>query len=209
MNLNLILVTGLAYTLLGALVLVLSHRTLYRKASNIVAGYPKVLASLQAHRHDARMGVILIACGSILQVLASSGYALPPEFWAYPALLAALVLCIYATNRRLSKRAVARPQTKGAVRAPVLRMYESRRSLVLMEAARREAEIRAARERALALTSGKVVYVAQDWDCRWWSDKLGVTPEALRATVRQVGPMLHDVERHLGVAPKLRAAAAL
>ncbi len=54
------------------------------------------------------------------------------------------------------------------------------------------------------------MYVGKESDCRWWSDRFGVSPEALRAAVRQVGPMVKDIERHLArkVRPTSYALAA-
>jgi hypothetical protein len=40
--------------------------------------------------------------------------------------------------------------------------------------------------------------VHREQDCRYWSDKLGVSPERLRRAVREVGPLVEDVRRHLG-----------
>jgi hypothetical protein len=44
-----------------------------------------------------------------------------------------------------------------------------------------------------------VIYVGQEWECRWWSDRLGVSPDALKTAVRQVGPMVKDVERYFAL----------
>src|SRR4051812_32454764 len=66
MNMNLVLATGLAYAFIGALIMFLSHRSIYRRATGIVAGYPKVLAALRAQRQDARFGLIVLLSGNIL-----------------------------------------------------------------------------------------------------------------------------------------------
>lgn len=209
MDINLVLTAGLAYTFLGALVLMTSHRALYQKANRIVAGYPKVLAALHAQRADGRFGLILIVCGSVLQLLAACGYTVSPAYWPYPAFVAAAVLCAYGVNRLLSMRRLAALQPKlAAVRGPILQFHETRRSRVLMDAARNEAVKYQAREIAREPRDSGVVYVAREWECRWWCDKLGVSPEALKAAVRQVGPMLHDVERHFERAPRARRAIA-
>ncbi|MGZ8198595.1 MAG: DUF3606 domain-containing protein, partial [Burkholderiales bacterium] len=34
-------------------------------------------------------------------------------------------------------------------------------------------------------------------DCQWRSEKLGVSGDALRAAVHEMGPMAADIERHL------------
>ena len=40
--------------------------------------------------------------------------------------------------------------------------------------------------------------VNQENDCRYWSDKFGVSAERLRQTVKQVGPLVEDVRKELG-----------
>ena len=37
----------------------------------------------------------------------------------------------------------------------------------------------------------------QEWQCRWWSKELGVTPRELREAIRQVGPMSKAVRAFL------------
>jgi Protein of unknown function (DUF3606) len=38
----------------------------------------------------------------------------------------------------------------------------------------------------------------QDHQVQYWADKLGVSREQLRSAVRAAGPMVKDVQRHLG-----------
>lgn len=198
MNINLVLATGLAYAFIGALILLASHRALYQKATRIVAGYPRVLAALRAQRYDGRFGLIILLCGNGLQVLAACGYTVSPDHWRVPTFIAVCVLAIYAVYRLASMRRIARPRSKAsAARTEINRLYESRRSMVLLDAARREAANRRARELAKGPRDRSVVYLTQDWECRWWSDQLGVAPDVLKTAVRQVGPMLKDIERHL------------
>ena len=45
---------------------------------------------------------------------------------------------------------------------------------------------------------GQRIDVNREQECRYWSDKLGVSPERLRRAVREVGPRAEDVRRHLG-----------
>ena len=201
MTINLVLVTGLGYTLLGALILFFSHRALYSRAMRIVAGYPRVLAALRAHRHDGRFGLVVLLCGNLLQVLAACGYTIPMAHWRFPAYAALSVIVLYGIYRALRSRRVSRPATHSARDSvPIRRVYETRRSIVLLEAARKEAATRRAREAAVGERSRSSVYVGQEADCRWWSERFGVTPEALRAAVRQVGPMVKDIERHFAAA---------
>jgi uncharacterized protein DUF3606 len=40
--------------------------------------------------------------------------------------------------------------------------------------------------------------VHEDYELRYWTRELGVTPEKLKETVREVGPMVDDVKRKLG-----------
>lgn len=200
MNVNLVLVTGFAYVLLGAAIMFLSHRSLYLKASRIVAGYPKVLAALRAQRHDSRFGLVVLLCGTALQGFAAFGFTVSMAHWRFPTSLALGAIAVYVVCRLLSARrespAAARAGREGV---QIRRIYETRRSMILLEAARKEAANRALREAARGPRDRSVVYVGQDWECRWWSDRFGVTPEVLRTAVRQVGPMVKDVERQLAL----------
>ena len=136
MNINLVLATGLAYAFIGALIMFLSHRAMYRKASRIVAGYPKVLAALRAQRYDGRFGLIVLLSGNVLQVLAALGYSAPMGLWRYPAALVAAVLAVYGLWRLVVAHRVA-SGVKRQERAVPDRSYETRRSRILLEAARR------------------------------------------------------------------------
>lgn len=198
MTMNLVLATGLAYAFIGAMIMFLSHRALYIKATRIVAGYPRVLAALRAQRHDGRFGLIVLLCGNGLQALAALGYTVPMAHWRFPAYAVAAVVVLYGVWRALNGRYVTRAASASArTRTEIRRVYETRRSMVLLEAARREAANRRAREAAKGPRDRSVVYVGQDLECRWWSERFGITPEALRTAVRQVGPMVKDIERHL------------
>jgi Protein of unknown function (DUF3606) len=42
------------------------------------------------------------------------------------------------------------------------------------------------------------INVHEPYELRDWSKKLGVTPEKLKETVKQVGPMVKDVKKALG-----------
>lgn len=197
MNINLVLATGLAYAFVGALIMFLSHRALYVKATRIVAGYPRVLAALRAQRHDGRFGLIVLVCGNLLQVIAACGYTLPLAHWRFPVYVGLAAIVVYGVWRLLADRRARAVPAQAAARTPIRRIYETRRSMVLLDAARQEAANRRARELAKGSRDRSVVYVGQEWHCQWWSDRFGVSPEALRAAVRQVGPMVKDVERHL------------
>ena len=208
MNINLVLATGVVYAFIGAFIMFVSHRAIYRRATQIVAGYPRVLAALRAQRHDGRFGLVVLLSGNLLQVLAACGYSAPIGLWRYPAVLFAAVLAVYGVWRLLTSRRVPQDRRR-SVRAIADRSYETRRSRVLLEAARREAPKYLAREQARAPRNRSVVCLAHEWECRWWSDRFGVTAEALRATVRQVGPMVADIERHLASRKHSRGRYAL
>src|SRR5918999_4926516 len=140
MNINLVLATGLAYAFIGAMIMFLSHRALYLKATRIVAGYPRVLAALRVQRHDGRFGLIVLVCGNLLQVLAACGYTLPLAHWHVPFYAAVAVMLTYGVWRVLAgRRVAAAPARPSAARTQIRRVYETRRSMVLLEAARREA----------------------------------------------------------------------
>ena len=201
MNINLVLATGLAYALIGAIIMFLSHRALYRKATGIVAGYPKVLAALRAQRYDGRFGLTVLLCGNVLQVVAAFGYTVPIAHWRLPVYAVLAVIVFYCGWRILiaRSRVARRSPAPRAARTEVRRVYETRRSMILLDAARREDIKRCARELAKAPRDRGVVYVSQDLECQWWSERFGVTPEILRDAVRQVGPMVKDVERHFAL----------
>ncbi|ASR45188.1 DUF3606 domain-containing protein [Xanthomonas citri pv. mangiferaeindicae] len=42
------------------------------------------------------------------------------------------------------------------------------------------------------------INVDEDYELRYWTQALDVTPEQLREAVAAVGPMARDVRRHLG-----------
>jgi hypothetical protein len=42
------------------------------------------------------------------------------------------------------------------------------------------------------------INIGEDYEVRYWTRELGVTPEKLKETVREVGPMVDDVKRKLG-----------
>lgn len=44
----------------------------------------------------------------------------------------------------------------------------------------------------------KRINVHEEWELRYWTQHLGASPDQLRAAVRAVGPMVTDVQRHLG-----------
>ena len=212
MNINLVLATGLAYAFIGAMIMFLSHRALYLKATELVAGYPKVLAALRAQRGDGRFGLIVLLCGNALQVLAACGYTVSAAHWQVPAAAVAAVLLLYGLWRVFTVRpGASRPVSKpsSASRTPIRRVYETRRSMILLAAARQEAANRRARELAKGPCDRSVIYVGQDLDCRWWSERFGVTSEVLKEAVRHVGPMVVDIERHFAAKQRRRTGFAL
>src|SRR4051812_4195858 len=170
MNMNLVLATGLAYSFIGAVIMFLSHRAIHRRATQIVAGYPKVLAALRAQRHDGRFGLIVLVSGNLLQVLAAFGFSAPLAHWRVPSVVVLGALALYGVYRLLSLRRVYGGRRESPVQR---RAYETRRSMVLLEAARREAANRQAREQAHGPRDRSIVYLAHDWECRWWSDRFG------------------------------------
>lgn len=40
--------------------------------------------------------------------------------------------------------------------------------------------------------------VSQEHECRYWSERFGVSPERLRQAVKEVGPLAEDVRDYLG-----------
>lgn len=41
------------------------------------------------------------------------------------------------------------------------------------------------------------INVHEDYELDWWTERLGVSADRLRAAVRKVGPMVEDVRREL------------
>ena len=41
------------------------------------------------------------------------------------------------------------------------------------------------------------VNVSEEWELRYWSEKFGVSPDAVKSAVAKVGPMVKNVEEHL------------
>lgn len=41
------------------------------------------------------------------------------------------------------------------------------------------------------------VDVDQEWECVWWSKGFGVSVEALRAAIGEVGPLVADLDHYL------------
>jgi hypothetical protein len=77
-----------------------------------------------------------------------------------------------------------------------IRVYETRRSVCLLEAALNEAANSRSRDRAKGPRDKGVIYLGTEWECLWWSDQLGVSPRVLTAAVREVGPMASDIKRY-------------
>jgi hypothetical protein len=50
--------------------------------------------------------------------------------------------------------------------------------------------------------------VSQDYECRYWAEKFGVSPDELKAAAAAAGPMADDIARHLGKAVIAFAAAS-
>jgi hypothetical protein len=46
----------------------------------------------------------------------------------------------------------------------------------------------------------KRIDVNEDYECRYWSEKFGVSADELKRAVQKVGPMADDVARALGKA---------
>ena len=48
------------------------------------------------------------------------------------------------------------------------------------------------------------INVNEDYECRYWLEKFGVTPDELKAAVSKSGPMVKDVAQELGKCGKHR-----
>ena len=47
-------------------------------------------------------------------------------------------------------------------------------------------------------TDPKRIDVSQEHECRYWSEKFGISPYELKQAVQAAGPIVGDVARHLG-----------
>ena len=149
---NLIAASALACTLLGAFVLFISHSSVYRTASHTIAGYPRVLDRLRVQRHDARLGLVLIGCGVALQALVGLGFSAPLSMWRYPTFAALLGMLPYAVWRLTAARMRPTAARKGP-RKVGMRVYETRRSARLRQAALAQAPaLHALEQRLVSLT---------------------------------------------------------
>ena len=156
MTTNLVLAAGVAYGVLGALILFHSHRSVYLAATSLVAGYPRVIEKLRVQRCDGRFGLAVLACGALLQMLAAWGYEAPLTHWRYPVSIAAAALLSYGVWRMLASRRAAAPRRKETARGRVgTRVYETRRSFLLREAALAEAPRLYALEQSLERRLGR------------------------------------------------------
>ena len=198
MNVNLVLAAGVSCSVSGALLMLVAHLALRRAVDRVTVAYPRDLARREAQRQDRRFGFNILACGGILHALAAFGYSAPVSLWRYPAGVAVAAVAVYCLCRFAASRGkLARPRRASAQRSSVGRLYETPRSYRLREAAQLQSASLRAIEAARDPRDNGVVYLTRDWDCRWWSDRFGVSTEVLRAVMRQVGPMSKDIERHL------------
>lgn len=136
---NLITAAALACTVAGALILFVSHHAVYRTASGAIAGYPRVLGRLRVQRHDARFGLALVACGVALQVVAGFGFSAPLSAWRYPTFATLAALLPYAVWRLVAARSRPAPVKPQGRREVGMRLYETRRSARLRQAAMAQA----------------------------------------------------------------------
>jgi len=208
MSMNLVLATGVACSVAGALFMLVSHRAI-RSAAALIVVYPRELDRRRVHRQDRRFGFRMLALGCVLQALAAWGYSAPVSLWRYPtcaAIAAILVYCVwrFATSRRKASR----PRPASSKKSPVRLLYDTPRSVRLRDAAQLESANLHAMEAARAPRDNGVVYLARDWDRRWWCDRFGVSTDVIKAAMREVGPMSKDVERHLASRSRDREALA-
>jgi hypothetical protein len=79
-------------------------------------------------------------------------------------------------------------------------MFDTRRAKCLREAAQLQHAQHDARERRRNPRESRIIFLSAEWERRWWCSNLSVTTDKLQAAVRQVGPMVDDVERYLASA---------
>lgn len=204
---NLVLATGVACSVGGALFMLVSHRAI-RSAADLIVAYPRELDRRRVQRQDRRFGFRMLALGCVLQALAAWGYSAPVSLWRYPTCAVIAAILVYCAGRfASSRRKTSRPRTPASPKKSTVRLlYDTPRSVRLREAAQLESANLHAMEAARAPRDNGVVYLVRDWDRRWWSDKLGVSTDVIKAAMREVGPMSKDVERHLAMQSRDREA---
>jgi hypothetical protein len=189
---NLLLVTALCCGLVGAFLTLSSHFSVWRTVRRVVVAYPRVLARLHARRLDRRFGLLLVGLGAALYALAGRGYSAPLSLWRYPAIVlggltaAYILMRLVVLYRRVSRAGTART------------LYETPRTKTLRQAAISESAALRALELSRHPRDTGIVFLAREWDRRWWASRLGASSDAIRAAMREVGPMVKDIERHLG-----------
>lgn len=193
MQTNLVMATALFCGIAGASLALTAQAALWRTRQGAVLAYPRVLARLHARRLDRRFGSYLAALAAPLYAAASYGFSAPLSLWRYPAAVIGALTALYVL-RRLSVlyRRVA-PQG-GVVRT----LYETPRTRTLRQAAITESAALRALEASRDPRDTGIVFLAREWDRRWWASRLGTSVEAIRDAIREVGPMVKDIERHLG-----------
>jgi len=83
----------------------------------------------------------------------------------------------------------------------------SRRANLLREAARKHHARKGPLETFRDPRSSPVIFASEHWQLRWWCEKLDVTAEALRAAMREVGPMAADIQIHFARKKRRRVTA--
>jgi hypothetical protein len=46
------------------------------------------------------------------------------------------------------------------------------------------------------------VNVSEEWEVKYWTKELGITPEKLKEAVKAVGPNAQAIRKHLGVSAR-------
>jgi hypothetical protein len=208
MGVNLILATGVACSVGGALFMLASHRAI-RNAAALMVAYPRELDRRRVQRQDRRFGFCMMIFGCVLYALAACGFSAPMGLWRYPAVAAIATILVYciarlATSRRKTNR---RRRPASSQKSAMTVLYDTPRSIRLRDAAQLESANLHAMEAARAPRDNGVVYLAREWDRRWWSDRFGVSTDVIKAAMREVGPMSKDIERHLASQSCKREAA--
>ena len=167
MGVNLILTTGVACSVAGALFMLASHRAI-RNAAAFMVAYPRELDRRQVQRQDRRFGFCIMAFGCVLYALAACGFSAPMSLWRYPAVAAIATILVYciarlATSRRKTNR---RRSPASSQKAASKFSYDTPRSLRLRDAAQLESANVHAMEAARAPRDNGVVYLAREWDRR-------------------------------------------
>ncbi|MGH8708485.1 MAG: hypothetical protein ACREVD_10570 [Burkholderiales bacterium] len=109
---NLVNVSGLVFDLVGAWLVVAAiafakSEIIEAQTYTVPFGNPALELALRLQRHDAVFGLMFLALGFFLQILAALGVSASPVYWAIPAGYLVVGLGFHLLMRRHIKKSRA------------------------------------------------------------------------------------------------------